>query len=235
MIMVNAGLPPVPTKIVNRIQGGLFVEMYELLPSTLTSAQYNTIEDDSRKSKHRRELSIMEWVQSFGVYMAAISLTKPHRIPDLLGYQQRIIQASYNRQPGCWADYDRQFRLKASATSSTEWSTIDLNIWNDAFPDITTNHGPSPVQSQPRSQYSTQRYTSIQTRQPPSSQQRICLDWNDDPNPTCPHPNCRYDHVCYRCAYNPRIANNRHKAMFCPNKGKRSQREPLIGQKRGQL
>ena len=186
MIMVSAGLPPIPTKIVNRIQGGLFVEMYELLPSTLTSTQYNTIEDESRKSKHRRELSIMEWVQSFGVYMAVVARTKPHRIPDLLGYQQQIIQASYNRQPGCWADYDRQFRLKASATSSTEWSIIDLNIWNDTFPDITTNHGPSPVQSQPRSQYSTQKYTSIQTRQSPSPQQHICLDWNDDPNPTCP-------------------------------------------------
>ena len=66
----------------------------------------------------------MEWVQSFRVYMAVVARTKPHRIPDLLGYQQRIIQASYNRQPGCWADYDRQFRLKASTTSSTEWSTI---------------------------------------------------------------------------------------------------------------
>jgi len=127
--MVNAGLPPVPTKIVNRIQGGLFVEMYELLPSTLTSTQYNTIEDDSCKSKHQRELSNMDWVQSFGVYMAVISRTKPHCIPDLLGYQQRIIQAPCNRQPGCWANYDHQLCLKASTTSSTEWSTIDLNIW----------------------------------------------------------------------------------------------------------
>jgi len=59
--------------------------MYELLPSMLTSAQYNTIEDDSHKSK---ELSIMECVHSFGVYMAAISHTKPHCIPDILGYQQ---------------------------------------------------------------------------------------------------------------------------------------------------
>ena len=167
--------------------------------------------------------------------MVVFSCTKPHRIPDLLGYQQQSIQASYNRQPGGWADYDCQFCLEASATSSTEWSIIDLNIWNDAFSDITTNHGPSPVQSQPRSLYSIQRYTNIQTRQPPSSQQCICLDWNDDPNPTCPHPNCKYDHVCYRCAYNPRIANNHHKAIFCPNKGKRSQRETLIGQKRGQL
>ena len=211
------------------------MEMYEFLPSTLTLTQYNTIEDDSRKSKQRRELSVMEWVQSFGVYMAAVSRTKPHCIPDLLGYQQRIIQASCNRHPGCWADYDRQFRLKASATSSIEWSTIDLNIWNNAFPGITTNHGPSPVQPQPRSQYSTQRYASAQTRQPPSPQQCICLDWNDDPNPNCPHPNCKYNHVCYRCAYNPRITNNRHKAIFFPNKCKKSQYKPLIAQKRGQL
>jgi len=142
--MVSAGLPPVPTKIVNKIQGGLFVEMYELLPSTLTSAQCNTIEEHSTTPLKLTAVNqSTEENQSFGVHMAAISCTKPHRIPDLLGYQQQIIRASYNRQPGCWADYDRQFCLKASATSSTEWSTIDFNIWNDTFPDITTNHGPS--------------------------------------------------------------------------------------------
>ena len=234
--MVSSGLPPIPAKLVNRIQEGLFVEMSDLLPDTLTSAEYNAGEDhaDSRKSKHRRDLSIMEWVQSFAVYLAVVSRTKPHRIADLLGYQQRIIQASYNRQPGCWADYDRQFRSKASATSSTNWSTIDLNIWNDAFPDHNMTYG-SSTQSVPRSQYSTRRYTSNQTRRAPLSQQRICLDWNDDPNPDCPHPHCKYDHLCYRCAYNPRIVDNRHKAMFCPNKGKRFQREPLITQQRGQL
>ena len=32
MIMVSAGLPPVPTKIVNRIQGGLFVECMNSCP-----------------------------------------------------------------------------------------------------------------------------------------------------------------------------------------------------------
>ena len=236
-IMVSAGLPPIPTKLLNRIQDGLFIEMSDLLPDTLTSAEYNAGEDhgDSRKPKHHRELSIMEWVQSFGVYMAVMSRTKPHRIADLLGYQQRIIQASYNRQPGCWAVYDRQFRLKASATSSTDWSTIDLNLWHDAFPDQNMTQALPPSQSQPRPQYSTQRYASNQPRRTPPSQQRICLDWNDDPNPDCPHPHCKYEHTCYRCAFNPRIVDKRHKAMFCPNKGKRFQREPLINQPRGQL
>ena len=86
-IMVSAGLPPIPTKLFNRIQDGLFIEMSDLLPDTLTSAEYNAGEDhgDSRKPKHHRELSIMEWVQSFGVYMAVMSRTKPQRIADLLG------------------------------------------------------------------------------------------------------------------------------------------------------
>ena len=94
--MVSSGLPPIPAKLVNRIQEGLFVEMSDLLPDTLTSAEYNAGEDhaNSRKSKHRRDLSIMEWVQSFAVYLTVVSCTKPHRIADLLGYQQGIIQAS---------------------------------------------------------------------------------------------------------------------------------------------
>jgi len=233
-IMINSGLPPVPTKLVNKIQSGLFVEMSDLLPDTLTSAEYNANETHNSKPKHLKELSIMEWVQSFAVYMAVISRTKPQCIADLLGYQQRIIHASYNRQPGRWAVYDRQFRLKASATSSTDWSTTDLDIWNNAFPDVSVTQGFPPSQLQPRAQYGTRRITSNQTRRSPS-QQRICLDWNDDPNPDCQHPQCKYEHMCYRCAYNPRITDNHHKAMFCPNKGKNSQREPLIHQPRGQM
>jgi len=204
--------------------------MSELSPDTLTSADYNTSEDnsDKQKQKHIRELSIMEWVQSFAVYMAVLSSKTPHRIPDLLGYQQRIIQASYSRQPGRWAVYDRQFRLKASATGSTNWSTIDLNIWNDAFPEQSISQGLPSSQSQQRPWYNSQRSSSNQTRRISPAQQRICLDWNDDPNPDCLHPQCKYEHTCYRCAFNPRIIDKHHKAMFCPNKGKRFQREPLL-------
>ena len=176
----------------------------------------------------------MEWVQSFAVYTAVLSCIVPQRIPDLLGYQQRIIQASYNRQPGRWTVYDRQCCLKASATGSTDWSTIDLNIWHDAFPEQTLTQGLPPPQSQQRPWYNTQRSSSSQPRHIFPTQQRICLDWNDNPNPDCPHPQCKYEHTCYRCAFNPRITDNHHKAMFCPNKGKRVQREPLLNQPRGQ-
>jgi len=69
--------------------------------------------------------------------MAVLSQTAPQCMADLLGYQQRIMQTSGSRQPGQCAVYDRQFCLKASATGSTSWSTIDLNIWNNVFLDQT--------------------------------------------------------------------------------------------------
>ena len=85
--MVSCGFPPIPTKLVNRIQSGLFVKIPELLPDMLTLADYNVSEDrsDNRKPKHSGELSIMKWVQSFAVYMAVLSHTAPQHIPDLLG------------------------------------------------------------------------------------------------------------------------------------------------------
>jgi len=61
---------------------------------------------------------------------------------------------------------------------------------------------------------------SNQSRTNLPAQQRICLDWNDDPNPDCPYPHCKFEHICYRCAVNPRIGDNRHKAMLCLNRGK---------------
>ena len=112
-----------------RIQDGLFVEMSELLPDKLTGAEYNTGEDhtSSQKQKHK-VLSIVEWVQCFGIFITVLSHTAPDPTADLLGYQHPIIQASLICQESHWIIYDRQFHLKASATATTEWSTIDINL-----------------------------------------------------------------------------------------------------------
>jgi len=145
---------------------------------------------------------------------------RPSRLPAT--HHPCVIQSSTRPM----AVYDRQFRLKASVTSSTYWSTTDLDIWNNAFLAVNITQGFPPSQWQPKAQYGTRRITSNQTRCSPS-QQRICLDWNDDPNPDCQHPHCKYKHTCYRCAYNPRITDNDHKTTFCPNKGKNHNANPL--------
>ena len=63
-----------------KIESGAFVEMGDLLPSRLGL-------DDAAKStqKHGRITNIMEWLQSFAVYVSVIARKQP-RVPDLMGY-----------------------------------------------------------------------------------------------------------------------------------------------------
>lgn len=222
-MLLSSGLPPVPIKLVKRIQDGLFVEMSELLPERLTSAEYNTGDSTVvQRQKPQEDLSIIQWVQCFGVYMAIVSRTEPERTADLLGYQQLIINSSQHCQEGHWVTYDRHFRLKASATRCKDWAPIDINIWNMAFPERTLAAAPPKAPRHPGSGIPV--YSS---RQPPNKYRNICLDWNDDPSPNCPYPGCRYEHRCYRCVFNPKVTDNQHKAMFCPHKGKKT---PLLQQ-----
>ena len=222
-IILSCGFPPVPAKLVKRIQDGLFIEMSELLPERLTSAEYNAGDSAvAQRQKPQEVMSILQWVQCFGVYIAIVSRTEPERTADLLGYQQLIINSSQHGQQGHWIMYDHHFRLKASATKCKDWSAIDINIWNMAFPDRTA------ATAAPRGYRQSGSGVPIYPpRQPFTKYRNVCLDWNDNPNPNCPYPDCRYEHRCYRCIFNPKVTDNQHKALFCPHKGTKA---PLLQQ-----
>ena len=200
--------------------------MIELSPERLRSSHY-TDDDQARSSKNKPQevLNIVEWLQCFGTYMAVISHTAPGRMADLLGYQNLIIQGHLKYQDGCWASYDRQFCQKASATPVQAWSAIDTTLWNLAFTGQRAPHTPEDgrqyrdprqCEGMPASYYTTKQSSSFPKKQP------ICLEWNDSLSPGCPHPSCRYEHSCYRCAHNPTISNKYHKAIFCPHKDKKT-------------
>ena len=202
-----------------RIQNGLFIEMGELSPDYLDSADYPASNRSTSNHKVPEVTSIIEWVQCFSVFSAVVHRSQPECTPDLLGYQNLIIQTSMLCQEGRWVLYDRRFCLKASALRLQQWSTIDITTWNLAFPEISPRSVPIP---QHVVQRPFQRTTSVN--------RPICLDWNDTPDPQCPRRDCKFAHICYRCAHNYRIRDKDHKAMFCPNKPKQPQ--PLMGQQR---
>ena len=216
LVYITSGLPPIPAKLVTRIQEGRFVEMAELSPiqlGLLDSPDYKQFKGS--KSKLQEVTNIVEWVQCFGTYIAIITRTEPYRITDLLGYQNLIIQSYQKYQKGCWVAYDREFRRKASALHMSNWSNVDTTIWNLTF----SGHA-APFPSGPNPSRGDLAY-----RQSPSSTSRrppICLEWNKHPSPGCPHPSCRYEHRCYRCVHNPSITNQHHKAIYCPNQAKKA-------------
>ena len=186
--------------------------MAELVPDRLCA--WDTPEEKSSTSKPWDISDIVEWLQCFSTYIAIVSRTEPHRVSDLLGYQNLIIQAYRKHQTGCWQTYDCNFRRKVSASHVAEWSTVDTTLWNLAF------SGCSNIQSTgPNASNRDNFYKQLQ----PSSFKsfRVCLEWNEHRPPGCPHPSCRYDHVCYRCVHNPAISDKRHIAILCANKDKR--------------
>ena len=73
-MLLSCGLPPVPTKLIKRIQDDLFIEMFELLPERLISADYNAGNGTgTQKQKPQEDLLILQWIQYFGIYIAIIS------------------------------------------------------------------------------------------------------------------------------------------------------------------
>ena len=214
-VSVGAGLPPVPAKLVSKIEAGEFIDMGELIPDRLGVARSFSNEEAGKVAKQKRRVvaSIMEWVQCFGIYIAVISRKQPHRVPDLLGYQTLIIEAYLEYQGDGWMAYDRRFRQRTGATQ--QWAHIDTTLWNLAFSGkgraarcqhcCSLSHvssecdwapDPPPLMSLPGQQ------------KLPS----ICRAWNNDPRQGCPFTNCIYRHICFYCR------SDAHKGVFCPNR-----------------
>ena len=76
-VALGADLPPVPSKLVARIEAGEFIDMGELLSDCVGISR----SDDTGKgsTKCRTMSGILEWIKYFNVYMAVISRKQPGR------------------------------------------------------------------------------------------------------------------------------------------------------------
>ena len=138
VLSIGASLPPVPQKLVNRIQAGEFVDMAELLPDRMgvTSAPLFAEKKDDKqpaKTKRRQVTNILEWVQCYSIYIAVLTARHPNRIQDLMGYQALIVKACPEYGSETWLGYDRRFCQLAAASPDTVWAKIDPTPWNMAF------------------------------------------------------------------------------------------------------
>ena len=106
-VSIGAGRPPVPMQLAKKIESGAFIEMSDLLPERMGIHRRR----DDHGSKHsKRSLTILKWLQCFSTYVSVVLRNNPERIPDLMGYQSLIIEASMEYKGDCWAGYDRRFR-----------------------------------------------------------------------------------------------------------------------------
>ena len=85
--------PPVPPKLVQKIQAGEFVDLAELLPDNMEMVRRASIEGQGQSQRQlRRVVNLLTWVQRFSTYAAILGEAQPHRSRDLLAYMRLIVR-----------------------------------------------------------------------------------------------------------------------------------------------
>ena len=130
-LTIGEGLPPVPGKLITKLESGQFIESAELQPDRLgITAASDDDGSKASKSKNNPITSITEWIQCFGIYTAVLLMFQLHRVADLLGYQRLILQSYMEFRGDHWLGYDCTFRLKAATQKDLKWATMDSTLWS---------------------------------------------------------------------------------------------------------
>ena len=84
--------------------------MVELIPDYLQGPS-SSDEDQLKSSKFKNwEITNMvDWIQSFSLYMAVVCQSQPQKIVDLMGHQYLIITSHQQFPDFNWATYDCEF------------------------------------------------------------------------------------------------------------------------------
>ena len=197
---IGAGLPPIPFRLIDRIQAGEFIDMAELLPERLGFNVFNSPMSDDKDGKHssksrkRQVTTITEWVQCFSIYAAVMAQKYPIKVRDLLGYQALLVEAHIQYEGDAWLGYDRRFRQTAAASLDLVWAGIwpllDMQNHPDASIALVCHTSPTTVIGRHLITWSGLNCLRDQTMHGKQSQAKLCYSWNNTPTAACIFPNC---------------------------------------------
>ena len=138
--VVAPGFSPVPPKLVSQIISGKFVELSELLSSNIVQTHSDSdpqlffdgrlVLTSTPKKPKRRIEDIGSWLEAFAVYCLVLTSHFPHRWKDLQLYQLLILWTYRQFTGRVWLAYDRAFREHAAVTNLTDWSTLNVQLFN---------------------------------------------------------------------------------------------------------
>ena len=218
--VVGPGYAPVPNKVVTKVTSGMFIELADLLAENTKSQEIEPqafLEGKLLVSGSKKRVveitDILSWVEAFTIYSLILCQSFPMRWTDLSQYKLLIIQMA-KRFPGlAWlhSAYDVAFRKEAAATGLTDWSRMNLDLYN-----FHTRAG--AIESTVASQPTPPNQSSTGTPGPSAKGQnrhrasRYCHPWNDHGHCRWPYGQCRFLHKCESCSRD-------HPSVKCPYQG----------------
>lgn len=216
--VVGPGYAPVPNKLVTKITAGMFIELADLLAENIKAQEIEPqaflegrLLVSSSKKRVVEVTDILSWIEAFTIYSLILCQSYPARWTDLSQYKLLIIQTA-KRFPGlAWLHYDGAFRKEAAATGLTDWSRMNLDLYNFhtrvVCIESTTTPQPTPLR-----QSSTETSGPSVKGQNRQRASRFCHSWNDHGHCRWPYGQCRFLHKCESCSGD-------HPSVKCPYRG----------------
>ena len=201
--VVGPGFSPIPAKLVGQIVAGKFIDLSELLSSNIASAEPEpqlyfegrlVLTSTPKKPKRRIE-DITSWLEAFSIYCLILASHFPHRWKDLMNYQLLILRTHRQFTGRVWFAYDRAFREHAAATNLTDWSSINVQLFNFHAAGAAVRASNAPVDGSPEPRGS-------------ASSTIVCKSWNRG-RCVAPYASCRFAHTCSSCS-------GPHRVSACP-------------------
>ena len=213
--VIAEGLPPLPTKLIERIRHWEYVDLAFLLddhrqPESFIfqpsgCGQILIIDQEQAQRRRRQITDILSWVKAFSRYMAVLTSadsTTPTQATGLIAHLHLILQLSQELGPQ-WMKYDVDFRQWAAARNVRQWGELNFTIYGHCL-SAQQSLASSSSHTRPTQQSSGSRKSSN-----PSSKE-ACFRWNFKGR--CDRMNCPYSQLC----------GGPHPASSCTTAPKRS-------------
>lgn len=225
LVWVGEGFPPVPAKVVARIEKGDYVDLKDLLQQKPSMDESNLSDLEEQgivvvtagkqwRSQKRQIRDLATWVEAFMTYVAIRARKSPELVGDLLAYSSLIARGARDYRGNGWLVYDFQFRRLAAACGSvTKWSVKDVSLWNET---VGRQEVPMPT---PSHTHEDKKPLKRKASPPPASNKKgkagknwkgmVCYPFSY--SGLCERKNCSFLHVCYGCGEG-------HPQSKCPKK-----------------
>ena len=129
---------------------------------------------------------ISSWCEAFAIFTLILTSSFPHRWKDLTCYKLLIL-GTYRQFSGrVWLAYDRAFREHAAAAGITDWSSMNVQLYNLCAAGASVRGGlDSPFNELPEPSGA-------------ASSQVVCRSWNRG-RCSAQSAFCRFAHRCSSC------------------------------------
>ena len=193
----------VPLKLKEKIWEGQFVDLSILIKSArdlereLESGGEVVMRDGKlviqKHTANKPLYNIHSWTSAFLIYISISLERHPGKAQELLKYMRDIrLAASRAPMPNCWVRYDEQFRLKRASNPASSWGVIDSELWL-----LCLSHSQSQNDHFDQKQVSSEQNVNSTTPAHAFRPPKVCRYFNQG---NCRFPNCKFKHVCSKCA-----------------------------------